>query len=201
MGWCTLQQFQVVRTLVAVAFLGLSAPLPAAIQLIRWWPSGLSSPVFVGHAGDGTNRLFIVEQAGVIRVLQPGARADACSSTSTPRSSAGGERGLLGLAFHPQYATNGRFFVYYTRAGDGALVIAEYGVSGDPNVANTAETRAVDDRAPDKRQPQRRHAGVRARRISLYRRRRRRRRPTTRRTTRRTSSAARQDSAHRRRSS
>ena len=52
----------------------------------------------------------------------------------------GGERGLLGLAFHPQYAVNGRFFVNYTRKPDGATVIAEYHRSGNPNVALKTET-------------------------------------------------------------
>jgi glucose/arabinose dehydrogenase len=98
-------------------------------QLVPVVSSGITSPTFVGNAGDGTNRLFIVEQAGIIRVLQSG------SSSPTPfldiRSKvvSGGEQGLLGLAFHPLYSTNGRFFVYYTRAGDGALVIAEFKVS------------------------------------------------------------------------
>jgi hypothetical protein len=52
----------------------------------------------------------------------------------------GGERGLLGLAFHPQYAANGRLFIYYTRVIDGAIVIAEYRVSADPNVASPSGT-------------------------------------------------------------
>jgi len=130
-----------VRGLFVAALLCVSPSLLAAIQLVPVVSSGLSSPVFVGHAGDGSNRLFIVEQGGVIRVLQPG--------TSTPtqfldihtKVVAGGEQGLLGLAFHPQYTTNRRFFVYYTRAGDGTLVIAEYKVSaGNPNVADQGET-------------------------------------------------------------
>jgi len=50
----------------------------------------------------------------------------------------GGERGLLGLAFHPNYATNGYFYVNYTRAGDGATVIARYSVSSDPNIADAS---------------------------------------------------------------
>jgi hypothetical protein len=62
-----------VNTLVAAAlFLAMTAPLAAAQQLLPV-VSGLSQPVFVGHAGDGSNRLFIVERAGVIKVLQPGA--------------------------------------------------------------------------------------------------------------------------------
>src|SRR4030095_1951080 len=53
---------------------------------------------------------------------------------------AGGEQGLLGLAFHPQYKSNRRFFVNYTRKPDGATVVSEFKVStGDPNVAETEE--------------------------------------------------------------
>src|SRR5205823_41064 len=55
-------------------------------------------------------------------------------------TSAGSEQGLLGLAFHPQYAANGRFFVFYTRPPDGALVISEFHVSSNRDVAATTET-------------------------------------------------------------
>jgi hypothetical protein len=126
------------RGAVAALALCLASPSWAAIQLTTV-ASGLSSPVFVTHAGDGSNRLFIVEQAGVIRVLHPGATTPAAFLDISAKVLAGGERGLLGLAFHPDYAANGRFFVYYTRAGDGALVIAEYRASADPDVANRAE--------------------------------------------------------------
>jgi len=104
-------------------------------------PSGLSSPLFVGHAHDGSNRLFIVEQGGLIKVLQPGSSKPTVFLDIRSRVlyTAGGERGLLGLAFHPLYASNGRFFVFYTRAGDGTLVIAEYRVSSNPDVAGTTE--------------------------------------------------------------
>ena len=61
---------------IAIAVLIWSAPLSADVRLSTVL-SGLSSPVFVGHAGDGTNRLFIVEQGGTIKVLRPG------SSTAT----------------------------------------------------------------------------------------------------------------------
>ncbi len=102
--------------------------------------SGLSSPVFVTNAHDGSNRLFVVEQGGIIKVLQPGATVPTEFLNITTRVLSGGERGLLGLAFHPQYATNRRFFVYYTRQTDGAIRIAEYQVStANPNVADTAE--------------------------------------------------------------
>jgi glucose/arabinose dehydrogenase len=101
--------------------------------------SGLSNTVFAGHAHDGTNRLFVIEQIGRLRVVQPGASTSTVFLDITTRVLSGGERGLLGLAFHPQYSINGRFFVYYTRQTDGALNIAEYHVTtADPNVADPA---------------------------------------------------------------
>jgi glucose/arabinose dehydrogenase len=101
--------------------------------------SGLSNPVYVTSARDNTNRLFIVEQGGIIKVLQPGSSTPTEFLNITTRVLSGGERGLLGLAFHPSYKSNGRFFVYYTRQTDGALRVAEYHVSANPNVADTTE--------------------------------------------------------------
>ena len=128
------------RGLIAGALLCLSSSLLAAIQLAPVVSSGLSSPIFVGNAHDGSNRLFIEEQGGIIRVLQPGASPPTVFLDIHTKIVAGGEQGLLGLAFHPNYAANGRFFVYYTRTGDGAIVIAEYKVSADPNIADPGET-------------------------------------------------------------
>jgi uncharacterized protein (TIGR03437 family) len=103
--------------------------------------SGLSSPVYVTHARDGSRRLFIVEQPGQIKVLQPGSNSPTVFLNLAAKLVAGGERGLLGLAFHPQFKTNRRFFVNYTRQSDGATVIAEYRASAsDPHTADTAET-------------------------------------------------------------
>ncbi|HKQ98294.1 MAG TPA: PQQ-dependent sugar dehydrogenase, partial [Candidatus Polarisedimenticolia bacterium] len=115
--------------------------LPAADIALEPFLSGLSSPIFITHAGDGSDRLFVVEQGGVIKVVKPGSTTPTSFLDIADRVVAGGERGLLGLAFHPGYATNRRFFVNYTRLGDGATVIAEYRASaGDPNVADRAET-------------------------------------------------------------
>jgi hypothetical protein len=95
----------------------------------------------VTNARDGSNRLFIVEQGGIIKVLQPGQTSPTEFLNITPRVLLGSERGLLGLAFHPQYRINRRFFVYYTRQTDGAIVIAEYHASSaNPNIADTTET-------------------------------------------------------------
>ena len=105
---------------------------------------GFASPVAITNAGDGSGRLFVVEQAGRIRVL-----SKAGTVATTPfldlrsRVSCCGERGLLGLAFHPSYRTNGRFYVSYTDGG-GALVIAEYRRSRtNANRAVTTERRLL----------------------------------------------------------
>src|SRR5687767_3035982 len=129
-----------IRLLFATAAVLLSLPLQAAISLTPVVTTGIPSAVFLGNAHDGSNRLFIVQQGGIISVLQPGSNTPTVFLDIHTRISSGSERGLLGLAFHPQYFTNGRFFVFYTRAGDGALVVAEYRVSSNPNVANMSET-------------------------------------------------------------
>ncbi len=102
--------------------------------------AGLSSPIYLTNAHDGSRRLFIVEQDGRIKVLGPGSTAPQVFLNITSKVLSGGERGLLGLAFHPQFSTNRRFFVNYTRRPDGATVIAEYQASAlSPNVAETDE--------------------------------------------------------------
>jgi glucose/arabinose dehydrogenase len=102
--------------------------------------TGLSAPVYVTSPRDGTNRLFIVEQGGRIKLLASGHSSPTVFLDITQRVLSGGERGLLGLAFHPQFRTNHRFFVNYTRSPDGATVIAEYQASAvDPNIAEVNE--------------------------------------------------------------
>jgi hypothetical protein len=128
-----------IAAMCAAVLLSLTPTPLVAIQL-NPVATGLASPLFVGNAGDLSNRLFIVEQGGVVRVLQPGSSTPTTFLDIHTKVVAGGEQGLLGLAFHPQYAGNGRFFVYYTRAGDGTIVIAEYRVSTDRNVAVPTET-------------------------------------------------------------
>jgi glucose/arabinose dehydrogenase len=110
-----------------------------AIPALEPLLSGLNQPVFLTHARDGSNRKFIVEQPGRILVLQPGSQTPSVFLDIRMRVLSGGERGLLGLAFHPQFGINGRFFVNYTRQTDGATVIAEYRVvSGNANAADSS---------------------------------------------------------------
>lgn len=106
--------------------------------------AGFDSPIYVTNAGDGSNRLFIVEQGGLIKILADGAVLQTPFLDVSSLVDFGGERGLLSVAFHPSYETNRRFFIYYTRESDGDIVIAEYSASlGDPNVADPASGRIV----------------------------------------------------------
>ena len=121
---------------------GVASPL--AIRTIPYL-SGLSLPVQVVNAKDGTNRIFVVQQRGLIKVAQPGSTTTTdFLSTVGISSSSGDERGLLGLAFHPQFATNRRFFVYYTRQSDGAIEIAEYQTfAGNPNQSDPSTAKPI----------------------------------------------------------
>jgi len=129
------------QLLVPLWVIAIGAPGAAADRVVlEPVTAGLVEPVYVTHARDGSGRLFVVEQPGRIKVLSPGAPGPAVFLDLASRVRAGGEQGLLGLAFHPAFPTNGRFFVNYTRQPDGATVIAEYRVSpGDPNVASAVE--------------------------------------------------------------
>jgi glucose/arabinose dehydrogenase len=101
-----------------------SPTTPSSIDL-ELVAEGLESPLFAGHAGDGSGRLFVLEQAGRIRVVRDGLLVRAPFLDIAERISAGGERGLLGLAFAPTFATDGRFFVDYTDR-DGNTVVSEF---------------------------------------------------------------------------
>lgn len=98
--------------------------------------AGLRAPVYATHAGDGSGRLFVVEKAGVIRVVDAGGlRTEPFLDIRGRVGSSGSEQGLLGLAFHPNFAQNGRLFVYYTdRRGD--TVISRFQANADRSTAD-----------------------------------------------------------------
>jgi glucose/arabinose dehydrogenase len=88
---------------------------------------GFDLPVLVTHAGDGSSTRYVVEQTGRIWALDPdGVRAHQPFLDLRDQIVTSYEQGLLGLAFHPRYADNGRLFVDYTRASDGATVVSEF---------------------------------------------------------------------------
>ncbi|HET9274579.1 MAG TPA: PQQ-dependent sugar dehydrogenase [Gemmatimonadales bacterium] len=150
-GWSTPASAQTALSLFVAAFAsGCSSqfetetpdlpegPVPVALQQVA---SGLAFPLYLtSPAGDP--RLFIVEKGGAIRIVQNGALLPTPFLDLSPLVSTGGEQGLLGLAFDPQYASNGRFVVHYTDlAGDTRVSL--FRVSQDPGVADPASELAV----------------------------------------------------------
>lgn len=112
-------------------------------QLVNAFPNvSFSNPLFVTHSNDGTNRVFVVQRFGLIKVLSNDSNTTNATTfldvTNLNNASTYVERGLLGLAFHPNYAANGYFYIYYTRVGDGANVLARFNRSAtDPNKADS----------------------------------------------------------------
>ncbi len=114
-------------------------PQPAA------WPQitltdeigGLLQPVHITHAGDGSGRIFVVEQQGTIQIIRDGAKLAVPFLDITDRVRSGGERGLLSVAFPPDYASKGYFYIDYTDL-DGNTVIARYRLSDNPDIADPA---------------------------------------------------------------
>ena len=117
--------------------------------------SGFASPVSMAVPNDGTGRLFIVDQIGRIYIID---NTDALLATPfldisdrmVTLNTGGDERGLLGLAFHPDYATNGRFFVYYSAplrdggTGSHTNQVSEFQVDpGNPNLADPSSEKII----------------------------------------------------------
>lgn len=97
---------------------------------------GFSRPLLATNAGDGSGRIFVLEQGGVIRIVQDGAiLPDPFLDITAQVGSGSNEQGLLGLAFHPDYESNGFFYVNYTDLS-GDTVISRFQVSVDPNIAD-----------------------------------------------------------------
>jgi hypothetical protein len=109
-----------------------TGPVDVASELVV---GGLSNPLFL-TAPAGDDRLFVVQRDGQILIVENGAALTAPFLDIGSLVTAGGEQGLLGLAFHPAYATNGYFYVNYTDADDASTQIVRYTASADPNVAD-----------------------------------------------------------------
>jgi glucose/arabinose dehydrogenase len=121
-------------------------PLPTgpdalALELVA---DGLDAPVGIAAAGDGTGRLFVLERTGRVRIVErDGGLRPAPFVDLSGHVLAGGERGLLGLAFHPDYARNRRLFVHYSRSGDGATVVSELRASANGLTADPTSERVL----------------------------------------------------------
>ena len=128
-------------------------------------------PIFA-TSPPGDPRLFVVERPGFIQVLHDGTVSQFLDIHT--RTTNDGERGLLSMAFDPNYSSNGLFYVYYTGDGTnsggalGDIHIDEFHVSSNPNVADPASRRTVWTFSPQRHQPQRRAAPVRPGRLPLH---------------------------------
>lgn len=98
--------------------------------------AGLSSPVDVVNAGDGTNRLFMVEQGGRVKIVSGGVVLPGNFLDIPDSISSGGERGLLSIAFHPNFASNRYFFIYYTNTAGDLRITRFQTLAGNPDVAD-----------------------------------------------------------------
>ncbi len=140
------------RTLIlmyTLAFFACNSDSPTTpvnageIALVNAFPNlSFTSPVFLTHSNDGSNRIFVVEQPGVIRVFDNDSTANSTSIFLDIRSrvdDSGNEMGLLGLAFHPDFASNGFLFVNYTTSSDGPRrsVISRFSSDGNQADANS----------------------------------------------------------------
>ncbi len=120
---------------------GSAQALPVRAERVA---GGAVAAVDLQHPPDGSGRLFVVEQGGTVRLLRDGTLGATPFLDLRALVATGGERGLLGLAFHPRYAQNRTFYVNYTRVGDGATVIASFRAdAADPHRADPASRREV----------------------------------------------------------
>jgi len=121
---------------VATAAASTAGSPPATGIALERVVAGLEHPLLVTHAGDGSGRLFVVEQPGRVRIVRDGRLLDApFLDVSARLDSSRGERGLLGLAFAPDYRESGLFYVAHTARGP-VVRIARYRVSADPDRAD-----------------------------------------------------------------
>jgi len=124
----------------AIFLIFTAAYSQSQFQLQNAFPNlTFSRPVDLQHPGDGTDRLFVVEQAGVIKVFDNNASTAVAPIFLDIRSrvnDSGNEEGLLGLAFHPDYKNNGYFYVNYTANPPRRTVIARYRVTNNPTQAD-----------------------------------------------------------------
>ena len=135
-------------------------PPPPTLQ-VEFVPvaSGFTNPLDIQQAGDGSGRLFVVEQGGRIQIIQNGSLVGTPYLDISSLIVSGGETGLLGLAFHPSFSTNGCFYVNYTTTrltGSLQTVIAEYRAA--PASSNTVSV-ATEQRLFTVDQPEANHNG------------------------------------------
>ena len=119
-------------------------PPPRADLMLEVFASGLSQPVgLVAPDDPADDRVFVLEKGGTIRIIEGDGTVLPTPFLTIPGVLNGGETGLLGMTFHPDYPSDGRFFVHYSMSGGTGshrTRIASFTVSGNPNIASTTET-------------------------------------------------------------
>ncbi|MBL1214711.1 MAG: T9SS type A sorting domain-containing protein [Ignavibacteriae bacterium] len=131
---------KLILLIISSIVLASCSDVKSQLQIVEAFPNlNFSSPVDIQNAGDGSNRIFVVEQSGIIKVFDND--PEVTSTTEfldiKNRVSSGGEMGLLGLAFHPQFPDSPYFYVDYTAGNPRRTVISKFSLSsanaGDPN--------------------------------------------------------------------
>src|SRR5438874_2865190 len=133
--------------LAAISPAGLQAQIVAGLDAFRV-ASGLTQPLFVTAAPGGSERLFIVQQNGRIRILNLATgMLNATPFLTLTGLAAGGEQGLVGMAFDPNYAANGKFYLNFTvpggAFGNGVTHISQFTVSANPSIADPTSERVL----------------------------------------------------------
>ena len=133
-------RFGILLFVLMVGFLSLQAHGQVLSISLTKAVSGLSAPVHVTHAGDGSGRLFIVEQTGQIRIVRNGILEPAPFLNISDRVLFGGERGLLSVAFPAGFAQKGYFYVNYTQNLNpvGATIVSRFFITANPDIADPA---------------------------------------------------------------
>lgn len=130
------------KLLLALSFAFASDMIAQQITLEEF--ATASNPVEITASPTNDNRLFVVQQSGLIRIINPNGTFEATNFLNiTDRVNFSGEMGLLGLAFHPQFATNRYFYVYYNRAGRTITVSRFTANSSNPNTADPATEKVM----------------------------------------------------------
>ncbi|MFO1512764.1 MAG: PQQ-dependent sugar dehydrogenase [Verrucomicrobiota bacterium] len=106
--------------------------------------NAISGPTSITHAGDGSQRLFVTEQAGRVRILQgSNVLAQPFLDISNKVLTSGAEQGLLSIAFPSGFVSNGQFYADYTRTPDGAIAISRFHLTSDSNVADANSEQVI----------------------------------------------------------
>jgi hypothetical protein len=138
----SVRRLAVVIASIAVALLSLGVPVASADSLpMTLVQDGFSNPVFLTNAGD--SRLFVVERGGVIEIIHDDNSVSTFLDIHTLVNQNGGEQGLLGLAFHPDYASNGLFYVYYTMPSGSETLVEFKRSTGNADAADPNSKRVL----------------------------------------------------------